>query len=406
MNDAIREKLSAYLDSALPDLERKTLEEELSRSEEMRLELEALRAVSTAVKGLPKEQLPAGFMARLEARRAREDAPPAREYFILPPSYRPLAFALSTAVVALVVWDKTRTPEELIVPRPGWDSETVSVKSAAEAPPSIDVSGQIAAAGGAVKGLADEAAAPAEPPEKKEDAGGAKPSTFGKHISAPGKPLEFQESDLAASRGLAGGSSLSAPSAPAAAAPAAVEPPAEPAEGGGGGYLARSEEERSAINERLYQGFEEEKKRMGIAKIMDKDAEEDKLSSGGREFMALQASPEAASVGRARANVSAVRGAKAKAQGAPAVKAIALKSAEALQAAWTAAALPGEPPAVSFPGQMAVFLAGPAGCGIVDVQNRKKFIVVLYKSSGFDDPSARVRALPLSPKPVVVKLAE
>ncbi|MCR4296399.1 MAG: hypothetical protein NUW21_12750, partial [Elusimicrobia bacterium] len=80
--------------------------------------------------------------------------------------------------------------------------------------------------------------------------------------------------------------------------------------------------------------------------------------------------------------------------------------AESLAAAWAAAGLPGEPPAVKFPGQMAVFLAGPEGCGITGVQNRKKLLVVLYKTSGFDDPSARVRAVARSPKPVVVKLAE
>lgn len=392
MNDAIREKLSAYLDGALPDAERRAVEVEISRSEEMRLELEALRAVSASVKSLPKEPLPAGFMARLEARRAR-DAKPERDYLILPPAYRPLAFALSTAVVALVVWDKTRSPEELIVPRVGWDSEKVAVKSAAEAPPSIDVSGQLSAMDGRDQGSAESAAANelTAANAKKEDAAGAKGgalSTFGKHISAPGKPLEVQEAD--------------GPAGPAAAAPA----PSALADGGSGGYLARSEEERSAINERLYQGFEEEKKRMGIAKIMDKDAEEDKLSGGGREFMALQTTPEAAQVGRARGSAAAVRGmAKAKG-GAPVLKALTLKSAEALSAAWSAAGLPGDPPAVSFPEQMAVFLAGPSGCGITGVQVRKKFIVVLYKDAGFDDPSARVRALTASPKPVVVKPAE
>jgi len=415
MNDAIREKLSAYLDGALPDAERRAVEVEISRSEEMRLELEALRAVSGAVKGLPKEPLPAGFMARLEARRAR-DAKPERDYLILPPAYRPLAFALSTAVVALVVWDKTRAPEELIVPRVGWDSEKVAVKSAAEAPPSIDVSGQLSALDSRDKGLADLSSGSAESAAaneltasnaKKEDAVGAKagaPSTFGKHISAPGKPLGVQEDEPVPAEG--GFARRAAPSGPAAAAPAASSPAPVLAEGAGSGYLARSEEERSAINERLYQGFEEEKKRMGIAKIMDKDAEEDKLSGGGREFMALQATPEAAQVGRARGSASAVRGmAKAKG-GAPVLKALTLKSAEALSAAWSAAGLPGEPPAVSFPDQMAVFLAGPSGCGITGVQVRKKFIVVLYKDAGFDDPSARVRALAASPKPVVVKPAE
>ncbi|UPT73706.1 MAG: zf-HC2 domain-containing protein [Elusimicrobiota bacterium] len=109
MNDAIRELLSAYLDGALPELERRDVEERLSRSEELRAELESLRSVSNAVKGLPRAKLPAGFLARLESRRLRERAP-SREYFILPPAYRPVAFALSSAIVAMVVWDKSRGP--------------------------------------------------------------------------------------------------------------------------------------------------------------------------------------------------------------------------------------------------------------------------------------------------------
>jgi len=399
MNDDIREKLSAYLDGALTDQERRAIEVEISRSEELRLELEALRAVSGAVKGLPKEVLPAGFMARLAARRAREDSKPARGYFILPPAYRPLAFALSTAVVALVVWDKTQIPENIAAPRAGWDSETITVKSAADAPPSIDVSGQLSAMDSRGKAPEDESAGDASAANeitaqsmKKEDSAktGAS-STFGKHISAPGKPLELQEADAAA---------------PAAAAPARDQ--FEAAEGKSGAVVARNEEERSAINERLYKGFEEEKKRMGINRIMDKDAEPQNLPSGGRELMALQASPEAPSVddGRSVGRVSAVRGAKAKRQSAPLVKALTLKSAESLSAAWAAAGLPGEPPAVKFPDEMAIFLACPSGCGIVSVQNRKKIILVLCKDSGFDDASARVHAIPLSEKPVVIKLAE
>lgn len=384
MNDETREKLSAYLDGALSDAERRAVEVEISRSEEMRLELEALRAVSSAVKALPKEPLPAGFAARLDARRAREGAPE-REYFILPPAYRPLALALSTAVVALVVWDRTVTKPDVLEPRVGWDSEVVSVKSAAEAPPSVDVTGTVSAMGAAGKGLSDDAAEPRELAAKKEN--DAMPSTLGKHLSAPGKPLEIAEDR--------------APSAPAAA-PARRLPDAS----GGGAMLARSEEERSAINERLYKGFEEEKKRMGIAKIMDRDEEPYKLSSGGREFMALQASPDAARVEGRRASVASVRGAAKSKAGAPLVKALTLKSAEALAAAWAAAGLPGEPPAVKFPEQMAVFLAGPEGCGIIGLRSGKKYIFVLYKNDGSSDPSARVKAVTASPKPVILKLAQ
>jgi len=382
MNDITREKLSAYLDGALSDMERRSIEVEVSRSEELRLELEALRAVSAAVKGLPKEELPSGFRARLDARIAREGAAPEREYFILPPAYRPLAFALSTAVVALVVWDRTVPRPDEISPRAGWDGETVAVKSAADAPPSVDVSGRVSSLAGAGAKLGDEAA------PKKEDA----VATLGKNLSAPGKPLEFAESAV--------------PSAPPPAAHEGNAAEPAPAPGAGGAFTARSEEERSAINERLYKGFEQEKKRMGIARIADKGSEADDLPLGGRDLMALQASPAAPKVGA----MSALRGASARRmkaeRSAPVVKALSLKSAEALAAAWAAAALPGEPPAIDFTKEMALFLAGPSGCGIVEVQQRKKFIVVFYKESGFDDPSARVRAAALSAKPVVVKPAE
>ena len=283
------------------------------------------------------------------------------------------------------------------------------MKSAAEAPPSIDVSGQLSAMDARGKGLGDDSAGNADEANeitaqsaKKEDsakAGAA--STFGKHISAPGKPLELQESDASASAARAGGAGFAALSAPAASAPTSDK--LEPSDGSGA-FIARNEEERSAINERLYKGFEEEKARMGIARIVDKDAEAQDLPSGGREMMALQASPEAPSLDRGR-SVAAVRGAKAKRQSAPLTKALTLKSAEALAAAWAAAGLSGEPPAVKFPDEMAVFLACPSGCGIVSVPNRKKIILVLYKDSGFDDASARVRAIPLSEKPVVIRLA-
>jgi anti-sigma factor RsiW len=399
MNDDIREKLSAYLDGALSDAERRAVEVEISRSEDMRLELEALRAVSSAVKGLPREKLPDGFMARLEARRLRDGSKPARPYFILPPAYRPVAFALSSAIVALVVWDKNHVPADPLEPKVGWESKKVAMKSAAEAPASIDVSGKLSSlgAGGAAGMAKDEAFDGRDAKEDSSLARSASGSTFGKHLNAPGKPVEVPE-DVA-----------SAPQAPAAAAaPAAtdaLEPNAE-----NGAFNARNEEERSAINERLYKGLEAEKKRMGIARILEPESDADKkLSTGGREMLALQAAPENARADGGRANVAAMRGAspaaKMKREAAP-VKALALRSADALYTAWAAAGLPGGPPAVKFPGQMAIFLAGPQGSGIVSVQNRKKLIVVLYKDSGFDDPSARVRAVAFSAKPVVVKLVE
>ncbi|OGR90503.1 MAG: hypothetical protein A2V88_09755 [Elusimicrobia bacterium RBG_16_66_12] len=110
MNDDLREKLSAYLDGALSEAERRDLESRLAASPDMRRELESLRAVSQAVKALPKSPLPAGYLARLQSRRARGGAE-RRDWVLLPPSYRPVAFALSSAVVAVAVWDQFNRTE-------------------------------------------------------------------------------------------------------------------------------------------------------------------------------------------------------------------------------------------------------------------------------------------------------
>jgi|CXWL01.1.fsa_nt_gi hypothetical protein len=254
MKDETRERLSAYLDGALSDSQRRAVEAEVELSVEMRHELEALRDVSAAVKGLGKEKLPEGFMARLQARRAREEAA-AR-----PSGYRPLALALSTAVIALVIWDRTRSPREVLNPLPDWDGGGVALQSAA---------------------------------------------------------------------------------------------PAQPA--------------------------------------------------------AIGALQETGLDGRRRNALNSVRGASAKTAlaqiAAPVVNAISLKNAADLQTAWTAAGLPGKPPSVDFSAQMAIFLAGPPGCGIVSVQDHNTSIVVLYKDAGFNDAFARVRAVTPSPKPVTAKPA-
>lgn len=429
MNDAIRELLSAYLDGALPEEERRDVEERLSRSEELRAELESLRAVSQAVKGLPRAKLPGGFQARLQSRLLREGGSSTeREWWILPPAFRPVAFALSSAIIAFVVWDKAHPPVENA--RTLWDGvdnvalDRVAVKSGAQAPSSLDLTGAVT--GAASTASSDELA------KKEASAAGKGVSPAGRRAAAPGKPLEFQESDagIASVRGAAaprasgelGAGAAGQPAAPSAPLPAAAPAPVAPAEGV---FQARTEEERSAMNERLYQNFEQEKKKMGIAQIIEKDSKDDDASGGGARFAALSAAPEP----RARADMkpapkrqygvldgrSSRKLSKAKAAlspedapaaAPPAFRALALKTPDALAAAWAGAGLAGDPPPVDFPAQMAIFLAGPSGGGIVEVQERKKLIVVLYKDSGFTDPYSRVRAVTASKKALVVKPAE
>ncbi|MBI3289174.1 MAG: zf-HC2 domain-containing protein [Elusimicrobia bacterium] len=368
MNEKISELLSAYLDGALSAAERADVEAQLARSEEMRLELEALRAVSSAVKGLPRAKLPSGFMARLQARRASEQ----RSWTFLSPAYRPAAFALSTAVVALMVWDRAREPQEPTAIEVGWQGDKVPLKTAAEAPPSqFDFSRSLSA-------MKDQATAPiasniAGASSEPAAADRAEKETSMPRGKAPGKPMEFAEEQ-------AGGT-------------------------GPDSFLARSEEERSAINERLYVELEKEKKRMGIAQILEKSDERSPASA--QDVMVLEATPAAPRVDEGgvlrKRGASALRGASSARQAASA-KVVVLNDLEALKTAWDAANLPGDPPAVDFPRQMAVFLACPPGCGIVSVRSSAEAVIVRYKNSGFDYPAARVRAVPSSSKPTVLKL--
>jgi hypothetical protein len=246
-----------------------------------------------------------------------------RDYWILPPAYRPIVFALSTAVVAHVVWDKTRAPEEMPAHASGWEGSAVAIKSAADAPPSIDVSARLSA------------------PDSGDATPSGAPSTHGKQLNAPGKPVEIGE---------------------------------EMTSTGGSPEFPRDEEERSAINERLYRGFEAEKKRLGIARIIEPGGETD----------APGAAPDGSPV---------------------AVKALALKTPESLQAAWAAAGLPGEPPAVDFTAHMAIFLVGPSGSGIARVRERKTALVVTYGDSGFR-AAGRLKTAPRSEKPLILKRVE
>lgn len=239
-----------------------------------------------------------------------------KQWVFLPPAYRLPVFILSASLVAFAVWEKVHPPVEPAPVPVGWQGEKTDVKTAADAPLSqLDLSG---------------------PPKTAERSAAAN-----RQQSAPGKPLEVVEDK-------------------AAPAPGAFNP--------------SNEEERSAINERLYQGLEKEKKRMGIVKIIEKESDREDF---------VPARPAA-----------------------PAPAILILKDASSLQTAWTAAGLPGKAPSVDFPRQMAIFLACRTECGIVSARLGKKSLLVRYKASGYQDPAARVRAVPASTLPAVLKSVE
>ena len=435
MNEELKRKLSEYVDGALPPDERAAVESALASDPEARRELESLKALSASLKALPREKLPQGFNVRLDLKRA---APAQRDYWVLPPQLRPVAGALSFAVVAMVVWDRTRPVVPPTYDGGGWVGDDAKVVREGEAPATqLELASEIdAVAKREATGQDGEEAL------EKGSAGAAARRSRGR---APGAPLE-PGGALSAFSGAAAledkkADSLAKVAAPPAPAPAAEEPaPAAAPAGKGFGskeadsFSARTEEERSAMNERLYEGLEKQKKSMGIARVIERDEEyvQEEAVAGLRSQLARRADannplrvPESAgsaaagrdaraksksgrALSRANVPVPAAPGAfggGAAAKPAAGVRALRLTSAESLETAWAAAGLPGAPPPMKFGSTHAVFLTGPEGCGIVSVRSGGDRVVVVYRDSGFDDPAARVRALPRSRLPLVLKPA-
>ncbi len=73
--DLLRPRLSPFLDGDLGGPDFKEISEHIGSCAACSRELSARRALSTLLKGLPRRPLPAGFQARLEARRASRAGP-------------------------------------------------------------------------------------------------------------------------------------------------------------------------------------------------------------------------------------------------------------------------------------------------------------------------------------------
>lgn len=397
MNDEQRQKLTAYLDGALPAAEAAAFELEIAKSPELLAELEDQRAVSRLLKDLPREKLPVGFLQRLQRRREAPDAPPEREWVLLPPGLRPVAAALSGLIVAVVVWDKVG---ERPLPVPPY--EHAAVKPAAEAPPvQFDLSKNVAGsaaqdaalAGGAGGGKKESAAGFAateepgfRPPsvEIPEDQARAAIVARRERVRAKGQPIEADADEAAAAQAAA----LSEPVAPAAAPAAAPRPAERPAEGkvaatrGAAKALApagMSEEERSARNEEMYRRFEQEKRKMGIAGFAAK--------SDDRAQRVLAAA-EGGAPARIDSMTPNLLGAK------DGVLPRALRSESAYRDAWAALKLAGDPPPVDFAKDMVVVLPEPGT--VLSALESGRELVVTWKREPKAGPASRLRALPLS----------
>jgi|GEM_PF-2230909 len=415
MNDEIREQLSAYLDGALSESERRELESRLQGSEELRRELEDLRGVARAIRDLPKEPLPDGFIARLQARQARGDQP-RRDWVFLPPSVRPVVLALSCGCVALWIWQDVVVRQDPAIPH----GPAAKVLSSEEAPISqINVSG--AAAGGA-----NEPAAAADKMALGFGAGAAGGSSSGRLAPKPA---------MAKAKGHALIEEANGPTPESARS------------------NTMTEEERSARNESMIADLERQKKQMGIARIapdedagprarqiaalrgagiqlgervpspvigssapnldaLQKDAKAEAMPAMAAAPAAAAAAPEsdesavAARRGAAAAPSLAAPAAPASPEGRLAPDAgLVFADARGFSSSWILLGLPRDPPAVDFTSHRAVLLK-PSASKIVSVTPGDEAIVVVFRSLRGDetpDPAAdRFAEIPLAPRPVTI----
>jgi hypothetical protein len=101
------EALSAFVDEQLDSRRRAEVEAHLKSCDACRSELAKLREVSSLVRSLPARPLPAGFMQRLQRRR-EAPRPAAEPKYLLPAPARYLAFAMSSVVVTVYLYDQAR----------------------------------------------------------------------------------------------------------------------------------------------------------------------------------------------------------------------------------------------------------------------------------------------------------
>ena len=251
-----KENLSGYLDGAIADSERGRIEAHLKDCAQCRAELEALRAVSGMVKGLPQKPLPAGFLQRLENRR-RQEARAEGEASLWAP--RSVAWA-ACAVTVIFVTYKTA---HLYAPMPIPSAADLQGGSSTAAPPAPAVRKSVPPAPAWRKEFrppgtsGTSATAGAELPIPQAPTALAGPVSTADLVSMA--KAQKRAEGIAALRGAAG---LSGGSAASLAAPSAPK-------GFGGMAIGEAPEAKSAYtNEALQKQLEAERARMGIQRIV------------------------------------------------------------------------------------------------------------------------------------------
>ena len=385
MNHEYKEQLSAYLDGALPPAERAELEKRLQNSPDLRRELEELRAVSKAVKGLPHESLPPAFLAHFRTRRAQ----PARgEWVFLPPLVRPIAFALSCGVVALVVWDKTVTTPD---PLPAHSLNEAAVTSRRAAPVAqLDFSKRLSATAGSLGAAhsAIEASGVSGPVAEMAGRGDVAPRL---------KDAESLSTNTQAQRQAL---------APKAAAPGGpTDAPAAPERGS----IAMSEEERSARNEQMFGFIEEQKKKMGIARVITKEEADERVKAPASSPVVGVAAPvlfkSAAASGPAETALENKPTASPDAGRLSADAGLVFSDAASLASSWVLLGFPGQPPTVDFSSNRVVLIK-PSAAKILSVTSKPGSVDVVFRAltPGETSRPAADRAAVISREPQSVLL--
>ena len=307
------------------------------------------------------------------------DGAPRRTWVFLPPALRPVAFALSTGVVALVLWDKfVAAPEPETLHTPG-----AGVVSGADAPTAqMDVSAR-AAGGAASPETADSVrtlgmTGPASEPIGRDENLPSLPS------SEPAPAVKSAHSTSSSAR--------------AAGRPLEGTNPA-----------AMSEAEVSARNEELIVGLEKEKKKMGIAKVLPRNSPED-VETARKTPPAAVVRASAPTLlknnkaSQAGPNADDSRTAPAAGDNRPAPDAgLVLLDARGLASSWVLLGFPGEPPATDFSTSRVVMIK-PSATKIVSVAMTADAVSVVYRALSSDetpDPAHdRIATLPLEPRNV------
>jgi hypothetical protein len=282
-------------------------------------------------------------------------AGPEKKSGFLPPVLKPVFFALSSGVIALVIWDKTVTAPQ-IAQKPTADMAKVLLHN--QAPVSqLDATAQVSGVAATTTTALPRPSMPAR---------------------APGAPIDSgTTSPLIAERG----------------AP------------------AMTEEQRSARNEQIFGYLEREKTKLGIAHLIEKNPSIKKPLLKERSAPKINAPAPVLLTSRPTTGLVT---ATTESRGNPPSTTperlapdagLVFSNASSLQSSWILLGFSGAPPAIDF-STSRVVLIKPSTTKIISTTVGTDAVKVVYRSlapeDNTQDTQQRVAVIPLEPKTVVV----